>query len=182
MLRVADHEYHVTYANLELFDRIEEDSICWGVKIIGKSRGGEGYLASWKPAILADVLLEAKPGQMTHWYEIAGTTVAWDVPDEDPQALFEVYGTTAIYACRWQFVAAPGNTRVRLVFDGMTDIDTDYEKVPLHVDTLLGVAPWPMSRMPEQECLARYRRLGFEDPVQFHSDKYGVSTLVFLNQ
>jgi hypothetical protein len=182
MFRVADHAYDVTCASLKLFSRIDEPSLCWGVKIIGKGRDDGDDMSSWEPAILADVLLETKLGRMSHWYDIAGTTVEWDEPKEDPQALFEVYETTAIYKCKWQFLAVPGNRKVRLVFDGMTDIDTDYQKIPIHLDTLLGVAPLPMARRPEKKCLADYRQLGLEDPVEFHSDQYGVSTLVFLNQ
>lgn len=182
MFRVADHEYDVTYACLELFSGIEGDTICWGVKIIGKGRGGSDDMSRWNPAILSEELLETKPGQMSHWYEIAGTTIAWDEPNEDPQALFEVYETTAIYQCKWQFVAEPGNRRVRLIFDGMADIDVDHQKVPIHLDTLLGIAPWPMARRPEKECLDRYNRHGFKDPVEFHVKEHGVSTLVFLNQ
>ena len=182
MFRVADHEYDVEDACFELFDRSEEGTICWGVKIIGKSRGGSGDMSSWKPAILSDVLLETAPGQISHWYDIAGTTVAWDEPNEDPQALFEVYETTAIYNCECRFVAVPGNRRVRLILDGMTDINADYENVAIHLDSLLRVAPWPMARRPEKECLELYERLGFKDPVEFRVAEYGVSKLVFLNQ
>lgn len=39
-----------------------------------------------------------------------------------------------------------------------------------------------MGRLPERECLARYRALGFRDPVEFRAQKFGVSSLVFLNQ
>ena len=181
MFRVADHDYDVTHACLELFDRSEENTICWGLKITGKSLSGSDDMSRWKPAILSDVLLETPKGRMSGWQDIAGTTIAWDEPNEDPQALFQVYETTAIYKCKWQFLAVPGNARVRLVFDGMTDIDADYERVPIHLDTLLAIAPWPMGDMPERECLDRYRLLGFKDPVKFQLDD-GVSTLVFLNQ
>jgi hypothetical protein len=79
-------------------------------------------------------------------------------------------------------VAVPDNKRVRLIFDGMTDIDSDHQNVPVHLDTLLGVAPWPMAFRPEQECLDRYRHLGFKDPVQFALKGGKVSSLVFTNQ
>lgn len=85
------------------------------------------------------------------------------------------------YNCKWQFIAIPDNRRVRLILDGMTDIDTDYENIPIHVDTLLAVAPLPMARLSEQECVDLYQRLGFEDPVEFRKDGTR-STLVFLNQ
>ncbi len=51
---------------------------------------------------------------------IEGTTLAWNEPNEDPQALFQVYETTGIYNCKLQFLAEPGNLRVRLILDGMT--------------------------------------------------------------
>lgn len=180
MFRLLDHEYDVTYANLELF-AARDDTVCWGVKITAKSRGGSDGMADWRPAILSDALLRTKPGQMSHWYEIAGNTVEWDEPNEDPQALFEVDETSAIYQCRWQFLPEPGNTRVRLILDGMTDIDADHEKVSFHVDVLLGVAPWSMAARSQQECLARYHRLGFKDPVEFRVIGT-VSSLVFLDQ
>jgi hypothetical protein len=63
----------------------------------------------------------------------------------------------------------------------MTDIDTDYQAISIKLDTLLGVAPWPMGHLPEKQCLDRFRQLGFKDPVKFHLDD-GVSTLVFPNQ
>src|SRR3954463_4057065 len=125
MFKVGDREYDITYAALELFSTSEEDTVCWGVKILGKGRGSEDDMSRWKPAILASVLLETKSGQKAHWYEIAGTTITWDEPNEDPQALFEVYETSALYKCRWQFIAVPGNKRVRLLFDGIADIDSD---------------------------------------------------------
>lgn len=181
MFRVAGREYEVTHAALELFDRNDEDTICWGLKILGKGRGGSDDMSRWKPAVLSDVLMETLPGRVSHWYEIAGTTVAWDEPNEDPQALFGVYETTAIYNCKWRFLPAPDNTRVRLVFDGMTDIDADYANVPIHVDTLLGIAPWPMESMSQQAALARYHQLGFKDPVEFRVVD-GLSSLVFPDQ
>jgi hypothetical protein len=182
MFQLADHEYNVSHAAIELFDRTEEGTVCWGLKIIGEPGDGSDDMAHWKPAILSDVLLETQPGQISHWYDIAGTTIAWDEPNEDPQALLEVYETSAIYKCKWQFLAVPGNKRVRLVVDGFADIDEDHGNVPIHLDTLLGVAPWLMARMPEQECLALYQRLGFKDPVEFCAQKHGVSSLIFLNQ
>lgn len=181
MFRVGDHDYDITHASLEVFDRSEENTICWGVKILGRSRGGSDEMSKWKPAILSDVLLETLPGRILHWYGIAGTTLSWNEPNEDPQALFQVHGTTGIYNCKWQFLAEPGNKRVRLALEGMTDIDTDYQNVRFQVDTLLGIAPWPMGLTPKQECLDRYKQLGFTDPVEYRLDD-GVSTLVFLNQ
>jgi hypothetical protein len=181
MFKVAEHEYDVTHACLELFDRDEEDTVCWGLKIVGEGRGAGDDMSTWKPAILSDVLLETKRGEMSHWYDIAGTTIAWDEPNDDPQALFEVYETTGMYRCKWQFLAVPGNKRVRLVLDGMADIDSDHQRVAIHLDTLLGVAPWPMAYLPEQKCLDRYRYLGFKDPVEFRL-QHKVSFLVFTNQ
>ena len=182
MFRLADREYKIAHAALEIFDRTEEGTICWGLKIVAERGEGSDDMAQWKPAILSDVLLETRPGQIPHWYSIAGTTVAWDEPNEDPQALLEVYETTGIYKCKWQFLPVSGNARVRLILDGHADIDADHQKVPIHVDALLGIAPWLMARMPEHECLALYQRLGFQDPVEFRAQKYGVSSLVFLNQ
>lgn len=173
-------DFDIRYAVLKMFDS-EADTVCWGVKIFGESRGGQDAISQWKPAILAPVLWETKPGQVSHWYDIAGTTVAWEEPDEDPQALFEVYGTTGIYQCKVQFLADP-NSRLRIILDGMTDIDSDYAKVPIHIDTPLKVAPWSMARMPEQECRDLFDRLGFRDPVEFTLTPHNVSTLVFLNQ
>jgi hypothetical protein len=182
MFRVAHQEYEITQAALELFSGHDDTTVCWGLNITAKGPGGADDMASWTPAVLADRLLETEAGKMAHWYDIAGATLAWDEPNDDPQALFEVYETSAIYQCKWQFLAVPGNQRVRMVLDGFTDIDVDHTKAPIHVDALLGVAPWPMARRPEKACLELYRRLGFADPVEFRADRYGVSTLVFLNQ
>jgi hypothetical protein len=181
VFKIADQEFDISHSALEIFDRSVENTICWGLKILADSPGGDHAMSRWEPAIVSDVLLETTPGQISHWYGIAGTTLAWNEPNEDPQALFEVYETTGIYDCQWQFLAEPGNLRVRLVLDGMTDIDTDYMRVPIHVETLLSVAPWPMGSIPRQACLDRYDQLGFEDPVEYRLDD-GVSTLVFLNQ
>jgi hypothetical protein len=182
MFRVADHEYDITYACLELFSGMADNTICWGLKITGKGRDGSDDMSEWQPVILAEELLETKPGQMSHWYEIAGTTLAWDEPNRSPQALFEVDETTAIYKCKWQFVAVPGNSRVRLIFDGMADIDVDHKRIPIHVDALLAIAPWPMARRSERECLDLYQRLGLKDPVEFRLQPHSVSSLVVLNQ
>jgi hypothetical protein len=184
MFRVADHEYDITYACLELFSGFHDDTICWGVKITGKGRGGsdDDDMAQWEPAILAEELLETKAGQMSHWYDLAGTTLAWEEPKRSPPALFEVDETTAIYKCKWQFVTVPGNSRVRLIFDGMADIDVDHKGLPIHVDALLGIAPWPMARRSERECLDLYQRLGLKDPVEYRLQPHNVSSLVFLNQ
>jgi hypothetical protein len=184
MFRVADHDYDVTYAYLELFSGFNDDTICWGVKITGAGRGqgGADDMSEWEPAIIAEELLETKAGQLSHWYEIAGNTLAWDEPTRSRRALFEVDEATAIYQCKWQFLAVPGNNRVRLLFDGMTDIDVNHKSVPLRVDVLLGIAPWPMARRSERECLDLYRRLGLKDPVEFRLQPYGVSSLVFPNQ
>lgn len=181
MFRVADHEYDIVSANIELFDRIAEDVVCWGVKIVGRGRGGSEEMATWNPSILADVLMETQPGQYSHWNEIAGTTLKWDEPNEDPQALFEVYGTVAIYECIWQFMRGPDGSRVRLVLEGRVDVDADYRRLPIKIDTVLGVAPWPMGDDSERKCRSRYSQLGFKDPVDFQVIDE-VSSLVFLNQ
>ena len=64
----------------------------------------------------------------------------------------------------------------------MTDIDVDYPKVPIHLDTLLGIAPWTMARRSEKDCLDLCHRLGLKDAVEFRVQEHGVSSLVFLNQ
>ena len=115
MFRVANHEYDVALAGLKIFEKLGEDMVCWGVKILGKGQAGTDAISSWNPAVLASVLLETRPGQMSHWYEIAGTTIEWTEPEEDPQALFEVYESSALYDCKWQFVSVPGNHHVRLI-------------------------------------------------------------------
>lgn len=181
MFRVADHDYEITSASLELFARIHEDVICWGVKITSKHQGGSTHMSSWTPAILSDVLLETKPGQMSHWYEIAGTTIEWDEPNEDPQALFEVFSPVAIYKCKCTFTDVQASAGVRFRLEGMVDVDVDYQRLPVVVDTVLTVAPWPMGKRSEQECRDRFQRLGFKDPVDFQIIK-GVSSLVFLDQ
>ena len=185
MFRVANQEYDISSAYLKLFDDEDDegaDIICWGVRIIGKSRSDTDDMARWDPAIHADVLLQTKPTQTSHWYEIAGTTVTWNEPDEDPHALFEVFESEAIYNCKWQFVRTPDASTVRLVLDGTVDVDVDHEKLPIHVDTQLGVAPLPMGRLSEAECYDRFRKLGLDDPVQYKIQEGGVSSLVFLNQ
>ncbi len=138
-------------------------------------------MASWEPAVISDVLFETGRGEVSHWFEIAGTCIEWDEPNEDPQALIEVTETTAIYQCKWQFHAVPGNRRVRLVLNGITDIDAVYTRIPIQLDAELGIAPWPMRFKPEEECLARCRFLGFKDNVRYAQDD-GVSTLVFVDQ
>jgi len=181
MFRVADHDYELTSASLELFSRTREDIICWGVKITAKHQGGSDDMSNWKPAIIADVLVETTPGQMAFWYDIAGTTIEWEEPNPDPQALFEVFGPVAIYNCKCQFAPVPGNAGVQLLFEGMVDVDVDYPRLPIRVNTVLKVAPWPWGKMSEQECRDEFHRLGFRDPVAFQVIK-GVSSLVFLDQ
>ena len=184
MFRVAERDYEITGAGLEMFPRIndeDEEVVCWGVKVTSKHRGGSDDMSGWRPAILSDVLVETKRGQIAHWYEIAGTTIEWDEPKADPQALFEVFGTAAIYRCRCQFIGVPGNTGVRFSLEGMVDVDADYRRLPIRVDTALQVAPWPCGDMPEQECRDEFHRLGFRDPVEFKIIE-GVSSLVFSNQ
>lgn len=181
MFRAADTDYDIATANLELFDRAAENVVCWGVRIVGQSRGSSEGMQSWNPAILAEVLRETQAGEVTHWRDIAGTTVKWDEPSEDPQALFEVFGTHAVYDCTLQLVKTPDGSRVRLILQGLVDINVDHQRVPIQVDTVLGVAPWPMGDDSEQECLNRYQQLGFKDPVEFRVIDE-VSSLVFLNQ
>lgn len=181
MFRVAEHEYDITSANIEIFANDAEQLIGWGVKIIGKSQGAADDIAMWNPAIIAEALLETKPGQVSHWHEIAGRTIAWDEPDEDPQALFEVFETEAIYKCQWQFLKGQDGGGVRLLLEGMVDVDVDHEGLPIYVDTKLGIAPWPMRFRSEQECLDRYKQFGFKDPVKFEVINR-ISSLVFLNQ
>jgi hypothetical protein len=179
MFRVADNDFDVVSAQLELFDRSAENVVCWGVRIIGKSRGGDEGVPAWNPAIMADVLLETQPGQIASWHDIGGTTVRWDEPNDDPQALFEVYETQPIYNCTVQFVK--DGERIRLLLKGMVYIDSDYQDVAIELDTPLTIAPWPMGDDSEQQCLARYAQLGFTDPVEFRVID-DVSSLVFLNQ
>lgn len=179
MFRVAGNEFDVVSAELELFDRTAGNVVCWGVRIIGKSRGGREGVSAWNPAILADVLLETQPGQIASWHDIGGTTVRWDEPNDDPQALLEVFETKAIYNCTVQFLK--DGARIRLLLRGMVYIDSDYRDVAIELDTPLAIAPWPMGDDSEQRCLDRYAQLGFSDPVEFRVVD-GVSSLVFLNQ
>jgi hypothetical protein len=179
MFRVADNDFDVVSAQLELFDRSAGNVVCWGVRIIGKNRGGDEGVPAWNPAIMADVLLETQPGQIASWRDIGGTTVRWDEPNDNPQALFEVYETQPIYNCTVQFVK--DGARIRLLLKGMIYIDSDYQDVAIDLDTPLTIAPWPMGDDSEQQCLARYAQLGFTDPVEFRVIDE-VSSLVFLNQ
>jgi len=107
MFLVAEQDYEITSASLELFSRTREDIVCWGVRIIAKHRGGVDGMSRWNPAIIADVLLETGPGRMAHWYDIAGTTIEWEEPNEDPRALFEVFETAAIYNCKCRILPRP---------------------------------------------------------------------------
>jgi len=181
MFRVGDHDYQITNASLELFARVREDIVCWGVKITAKPLGGSDDMSSWNPAILSDVLLETTPGKMSYWYDIAGTIIEWDEPNEDPQALFQVFSPVAIYNCRCEFTGVPGVPGVRLLLDGTVDVDADYQGLPIRVDTALTAAPWPMAKRSEQECRDRFQRLGFKDPIDFQIID-GISSLVFLDQ
>jgi hypothetical protein len=181
MFQVMGRDFPVTYACLELFYDSGENAVCWGVKVVAGGLAEQDSVSRWKPAIVAEVLHRTKPGQVAHWYDIAGTTVAWEEPSEDPQALFEVYETSAIYTCKVQFLTGL-NSRVRMVLDGMTDIDASHVRVPIHIDIPLKVAPWSMARRSEQECRDLFDRLGFRDPVKFELAPHNVSTLVFLDQ
>jgi len=181
VFRVADHDYEITSACLELFARVDDDVIGWGVRIIAKHQGGTDEMSKWKPAILSDVLLETTPGQVAYWYDIAETVIEWEEPNPDPQALFEVFETAAIYSCKCQFIAAPRHAGVRFLLEGMVNVGVDHPGLQIRVDTVLTVAPMPWGKMSEQECRDEFHRLGFEDPVDFQIIN-GVSSLVFLDQ
>lgn len=178
MFRVANREYEITAAALELFARTREDIICWGVKVTAQHRGDAEGPARWDPSIIADVLLETTPGEKAYWRDIVGTTVQWEKPNEDPQALFEVFETAPIYDCRCQFVRGAAQGEVRLVLDGVVDVDTEHFGLSIRVDTPLTVAPWPCGKMSERACRDEFRRLGLRDAVSFQLIQ-GVSYLVF---
>jgi hypothetical protein len=180
MFQVMGRDFPTTSASLELFHDSGDDAVCWGVKVVAGSLGEQDFVSRWKPAVLAEVLFTTKPGQVKHWHDIAGTTVAWEEPNEDPQALFEVFETSAIYACKVQFLRGV-HSHLRMVLDGMTDIDASHVRVPIHIDIPLTVAPWPMARRPERECRELFDRLGFRDAVKFELAPHDVSTLVFLD-
>lgn len=181
MFRVADHDYDIASASLELFSSTREDIIFWGVRIIAKSLARSDEMSKWNPSIIADELFQTTPGQMTSWQDIVGTTIHWREPNEDPQAMFEVFETAAIYDCTCQFTPGNAGRGVQLVLEGMVDVDTDYRALPIRVETQLTAGPWPWGKMSEAECRREYQRLGFKDPVDFQVLN-GVSSLVFLNQ
>jgi len=182
MFRVADNEYDIQSASLELFSRTREDLVVWGVRIIAKhSCDGSGDVAKWNPSIIADELLQTTPGEKAFWHDIAGTTIEWEEANPDPQALFEVFETAGIYNCKCQFLAGPSGTGVQFLLEGTVDVDTDYPRLPIRVETPLSVGPMPWGKMSEQQCRSEFQRLGFKDPTEYRVIN-GVSSLIFLDQ
>jgi hypothetical protein len=177
MLRIKDLDFKIESAILDAYVDKNNMKLKWGVEI--KAMPGDGELAHWAPKVTAETFIENVPGQLTHWFDLAGTQIKWDEPygsDDEPYALFYVFEHEPIHSSYIEI--NKNNDSLYLYWNGKADVNwgPDYgQSLDLRIETELFFKGIWFGRESENNSLPILSKFFNPDLFQFVQTEHGVS-------
>lgn len=177
MLRIKDLDFKIKSAILDAFVDKDNMKLQWGVEIQGMP--GDGEFSRWVPKVTAETLIENDPGQLIHWFDLAGTKIKWDEPygtDDEPNALLYVFEHEPIHSSYIEIIK--NNDSLFLNWNGKADVNwgPDYgQSLDFRIETELFFKGIWFGRESENDSLPILSRFFNPDLFQFVQTEQGVS-------